>query len=157
VQHPINVKQQMKTCVFHGVKFSLKGAENFTKSGREKAKTTAYKLIDETLDCNGSHLIYSKDGMLLDESVIKYYKSSDDDEAAHSRENQPPEKILGLLIGGIVVVAIIWLQPWETPSQKTQDEWNACNDKYNGQCSYVGPQFETGTLEMSISEFIHGD
>lgn len=159
MQPPIIVKQQMKTCKFHGVKFSLKGAENFTESGRKKAKITAYKLIDEALDTNESHLIYNKDGMLLGESVIKYSKSSDDEEAAHSRNNEPSKQSLSLLIAGIVVIilSLTWLQPWETPSQKKQDEWDACNDKYNGQCSYVGQQFETGALEMSISEFIHGD
>lgn len=56
----------------------------------------------------------------------------------------------------IVIIFSIWLQPWENPYKKVNDEWIQCNAKYNGKCSYIGKKYQTNSFEMAISEAIYG-
>ena len=63
---------------------------------------------------------------------------------------------LFLLFPLFLLVAILWLQPWESQMKKLNDEWNECNTQYNGQCRYVGGKFKTNSIEMFISGVIHG-
>lgn len=65
--------------------------------------------------------------------------------------------IIELSILGLIILFILWLQPWEPPIEKIRDEWIACNSKYDGQCSFIGNRYKTNTFEMTISETLHGD
>jgi hypothetical protein len=56
-----------------------------------------------------------------------------------------------------LILFALWLQPWESPAEKVSDEWKNCNNKYDGQCSYIGKKFKTNSLEMFISESLHGE
>lgn len=60
-------------------------------------------------------------------------------------------------VGVVALVLTLWLQPWETPKAKVADEWVECNTKYAGKCTYAGTRYRTGSLEMYLSEFFHGN
>ena len=122
----------------------LQSKENAHKWAREKQK-----LLDESLD---------------------FISSEDYDQRHHEIKNKLTDRLVlldtvlskrqrkkRLLFTGMISVLTltIWLQPWESPSNKLGDEWVNCNRKYNGQCSYIGNQFKTNDVEMYISEFFH--
>ncbi len=62
----------MKTCIYHGVKLSLIGSENFTDVGREKAKRISDQKIRKGICLKETHLIFDKDGYLSSKSVVKF-------------------------------------------------------------------------------------
>ncbi len=74
-----------------------------------------------------------------------------------NRTNKVEPSKLTPTIVGIIIIFILWIQPWESPAEKISDEWKNCNSKYSKQCSYVGKKFKTNSLEMFVSETIHGE
>ena len=59
----------MKTCIYRGVKLSLRNADNFTDEGREQAKRVSNRMLSKTgSDPNSMHLIFTKDGFLCPDS-----------------------------------------------------------------------------------------
>ena len=73
------------------------------------------------------------------------------------RDNKKEMPQLASLIMAVLTLFVLWMQPWESPVEKISDEWKNCNNKYDGQCSYVGKKFKTNSFEMFISETIHGE
>ena len=54
------------------------------------------------------------------------------------------------------VLAAMFFQTWETPREKVRDEWRSCKMEFDNKCDHVGVRFETGYIELLLSEAVHG-
>ncbi len=116
-------------------------AENWAREKRAELSTLQSQFTDEE---------YSQKLEIIQDKLNVRVRLIDDE--LESRIN-----ITGISILGVIILFILWLQPWERPIEKIRDEWSTCNNKYDGQCSFIGDKYKTNAFEMSISEAFHGE
>lgn len=130
--------------------------KKFTKAQLLQSKITAEnwakeKVVElDTLQRHFTDEEYSQKLEIIQDKLNTRLRLIDDE--LESRIN-----IIGISIFGVIILFIFWLQPWERPIEKIQDEWRTCNNKYDGQCSFIGNKYKTNTFEMAISEAFHGE